>query len=156
VSSCYPSSTASNFRSFVTPGERRTLFQLPGGLTVRSQKSWQILSQRLRRPNLAAVCFPSFLWSVNKVLTILEHLRELLEKDQKTAGQFYRSFVHTHASLAPKPIASKIPARSKSIPLLSLSLKASYPCLDCSIVCAPEDRKAHSEKTGHKFCKRSS
>ncbi|KLJ13264.1 ubiquitin carboxyl-terminal hydrolase 22/27/51 [Blastomyces silverae] len=67
-----------------------------------------------------------------------EHLREVLEKDEKTASQFHHALLQVHQGPPPKPADMK-------------SLRPFYPCLECSAVCTTVDRYTHYQNSGHKF-----
>ncbi|EDN08743.1 conserved hypothetical protein [Histoplasma mississippiense (nom. inval.)] len=67
-----------------------------------------------------------------------EHLRDVLEKDEKTASQFHHALLQAHQGAPPKPAEIK-------------SLKPFYPCLECSTVCTLVSRYTHFQNSGHKF-----
>lgn len=87
------------------------------------------------------------------MLMLLEHLSELLEGEEKPAGQFRRSFLHARTALSLKPTARRAATHSKSTAVPSLSLRPTYSCLQCSTVCSPGGRQSHRESTNHVFCK---
>lgn len=76
-----------------------------------------------------------------------EHLAALM-LNEKAAGQFKGDFMKTHNLLtrSPKPVESLL---LQSMDLL----RPKYVCLTCSEPCVNGDRKTHTEKTGHQFCK---
>ncbi|QSS51099.1 ubiquitin carboxyl-terminal hydrolase [Histoplasma capsulatum var. duboisii H88] len=67
-----------------------------------------------------------------------EHLRDVLEKDEKTASQFHHALLQAHQGAPPKPAEIK-------------SLKPFYPCLECSTDCTLVSRYTHFQNSGHKF-----
>ncbi|KAK2784649.1 hypothetical protein FQN53_008369 [Emmonsiellopsis sp. PD_33] len=67
-----------------------------------------------------------------------EHLKDVLERDEKTAGQFHQSLLQTHETLS-------------SISTEVKSLKPTYPCLECGTICTAGERYPHYEQSGHTF-----
>ncbi|EEH22268.2 hypothetical protein PABG_04479 [Paracoccidioides brasiliensis Pb03] len=67
-----------------------------------------------------------------------EHLREVLERDEKAAGQFHQSLLQAHNGTTSKAAGIR-------------SLRPIYACLECLAVCTAGNRYAHYENFGHKF-----
>jgi hypothetical protein len=84
----------------------------------------------------------------------LEHLATILQ-DQSTAGQFKNGYRKQFEALAPytKPETAAVPTSGLRT---VATLKPKYHCLSCTEVCLNSERKAHTKKTGHVFCKYSS
>ncbi|KAI1940335.1 hypothetical protein LOZ12_004568 [Ophidiomyces ophidiicola] len=80
-----------------------------------------------------------------------EHLREILESDSKTAGQFYESLLLVRQSQSEQPQVFWESLSSQSILARKLSLKPLYQCLHCPIAQPRHGRTAHYEKNGHVF-----
>lgn len=71
---------------------------------------------------------------------------------EQTAGQFRRDFTKVNELLAPLSKTETISVQATGLRTVS-SLKPKYHCLACSEVCLNTERKAHTKKTGHAFCK---
>lgn len=80
-----------------------------------------------------------------------EHLATVMKGGQ-TAGQFKESFIKANRALAPlgDSPAALLPPKSRF--QSSALLRPRYICLSCSEPCFSNERRAHTEKTGHQFC----
>lgn len=79
------------------------------------------------------------------------HLATVMKGGQ-AAGQFKDSFIKANRALAPlgDSPAALLPSKSRfQSPAL---LRPRYICLSCSESCLSNERRAHTEKTGHQFC----
>ncbi|KAI5289931.1 hypothetical protein KEM54_002854 [Ascosphaera aggregata] len=80
-----------------------------------------------------------------------EHLRPILEKNDKAAAAIYRSYLRVHRTRAirnKKLLAGSSSSAKSRGPVL---LKPSYVCLHCQFIASKSERDAHAKKFGHRF-----
>ncbi|KZZ97047.1 Ubiquitin carboxyl-terminal hydrolase family protein [Ascosphaera apis ARSEF 7405] len=79
-----------------------------------------------------------------------EHLRPLLERNDKTTANFYKTLfrVQKTRSFKPKKLSPNS-TKSRGFALL----KPVYVCLQCQYLAPKNERNAHARKHGHRFCK---
>lgn len=84
------------------------------------------------------------------VLHLAEHLRPLLERNDKTTANFYKTLfrVQKTRSFKPKKLSPNS-TKSRGFALL----KPVYVCLQCQYLAPKNERNAHARKHGHRFCK---
>lgn len=80
-----------------------------------------------------------------------EHLAEIF-KDGQTAAPLKSGFRKQYDSLAPYTKPEPVAVQATGLRTVS-SLKPKYHCLSCPEICLNTERKAHTKKTGHGFCK---
>lgn len=94
--------------------------------------------------------------SINSVSLLSEaafgcgHLATVMKSGQ-AAGQFKDSFIKANRALAPLGDSPAALFPSKSRFQSSALLRPRYICLSCSESCLSNERRAHTEKTGHQF-----
>lgn len=85
--------------------------------------------------------------------SLKEHLAAQLQNQGGAADQFKSAFIKTHNSLAPNPRSAESLSKQNAGFRIANILKPKYACLTCSESFLSSGRKAHTEKSGHQFCK---
>lgn len=85
--------------------------------------------------------------------SLKEHLAAQLQNQGGAADQFKSAFIKTHNSLAPNPRSAESLSKQNAGFRIANILKPKYACLTCSESFLNSGRKAHTEKSGHQFCK---
>ncbi|WEW60658.1 ubiquitin carboxyl-terminal hydrolase [Emydomyces testavorans] len=80
-----------------------------------------------------------------------EHLKDILESDSKTAGQFYESLLVVRKSQSLQPQVFRELPQSRPPYTRKISFKPLYQCLHCPVTRPRDGRAAHHEKAGHIF-----
>ncbi|EER23407.1 hypothetical protein D8B26_001512 [Coccidioides posadasii str. Silveira] len=80
-----------------------------------------------------------------------EHLREIIESNSRTAGQFYDSLLLVRESQSSLPQVFRELPQPRSASTRRLSFKPLYQCLHCPASRSRDGRAAHREMTGHLF-----